>query len=561
MNQEKINETIIKAQKVNQKIINHIQDHLPDHLPDHLQDQLQKIQQIEQLQKIRYQPRPELKYLKHLDLDSLKQRFLKKLTILHSNDLHGDFLAENIDSGLVGGVSMLSGYINKVKEEEENVIYAIAGDMLRGSIIDSEFKGLSTIEIMNLLTPDVATIGNHEVDYGLEHLLFIEKCANFPIINANMYLTCNGTRLFNSHITIKIAGLKILFIGILTEDVLNATKQEELIGKLIDIKDAAEEVRRVTDAYRTIDTDLTVLLTHVGFERDKELAAELARDGTVDIIIGGHSHTYLEEPCVVEGIPIVQAAVGTAQIGRFDILFDELHNRIDSYTWKLIPITDETCPRDEALENLVGTFKEKTDAKYGRILTRFPCAYTHLYFNRETELGDLLAEGMREQLGVDLAMINSGSIRRETLGPIVTLQDLMEVYPYPTSMVGIRLSGEQLRRIVMFLLRDEVIADGAYTYSFQFSKGFFCEYDISTRRILQLTMNGAEVQDEDMFLVALEGYHYNLMETSLGIPVEEVEKNGRPVQLAIEASNVLTEYLTSHEFIKLDGEQRFLLHS
>ena len=97
----------------------------------------------------------------------------KKITILHSNDLHGDFLAEQVDEKLVGGVSMLSGYIEKVRAEELNTIYAIAGDMFRGSVIDSEYKGLSTIEIMNALAPDVVTIGNHEVDYGIAHLLFI----------------------------------------------------------------------------------------------------------------------------------------------------------------------------------------------------------------------------------------------------------------------------------------------------------------------------------------------------------------------------------------------------
>lgn len=75
----------------------------------------------------------------------------KKITILHSNDLHGDFLAEQVDEKLVGGVSMLSGYIEKVRAEEPNTIYAIAGDMFRGSVIDSEYKGLSTIEIMNAL--------------------------------------------------------------------------------------------------------------------------------------------------------------------------------------------------------------------------------------------------------------------------------------------------------------------------------------------------------------------------------------------------------------------------
>ncbi len=103
---------------------------------------------------------------------------LKKLTLLHSNDMHGDFLAENLDAKLVGGVSLLSGYINKVRQDEENVIYAIAGDMFRGSIIDSEFLGLSTIQIMNMLGPDIVTLGNHEVDYGLAHLLFLESARN-----------------------------------------------------------------------------------------------------------------------------------------------------------------------------------------------------------------------------------------------------------------------------------------------------------------------------------------------------------------------------------------------
>ena len=155
-------------------------------------------------------------------------KHLKKLTLLHSNDLHGDFLVEKVDEKLIGGVSMLSGYVNKVRREEENVVYAVAGDMFQGSLIDSEYKGISTIEIMNLLAPDVVTIGNHEVDYGLAHLLFLEKCANFPIINANMYLKSNGRRLFKSHEILHIDGMKVLFIGILTEEVLQKTNWNSL---------------------------------------------------------------------------------------------------------------------------------------------------------------------------------------------------------------------------------------------------------------------------------------------------------------------------------------------
>jgi len=115
----------------------------------------------------------------------------KRFTILHSNDMHGDFQAEVKDGKpgkMVGGLSLLSGYINKVREEEKNVIYLIAGDMVCGSMIDTEYKGASTMELMNYLSPDAATIGNHELDYGLYHLLFLEKMANFPIVVSNLYM-------------------------------------------------------------------------------------------------------------------------------------------------------------------------------------------------------------------------------------------------------------------------------------------------------------------------------------------------------------------------------------
>ena len=125
----------------------------------------------------------------------------EKLVLLHSNDMHGDFLAEQKDAYQEGGIPLLSGFIKKVRDEEKNVLFAIAGDMFRGSVIDSEYKGFSTIELMNFLSPDVVTLGNHEVDYGLAHLLFLERCAKFPIINANMYtIHHSGYQRFKSHV-------------------------------------------------------------------------------------------------------------------------------------------------------------------------------------------------------------------------------------------------------------------------------------------------------------------------------------------------------------------------
>jgi 5'-nucleotidase / UDP-sugar diphosphatase len=211
---------------------------------------------------------------------------LRKLVVLHSNDMHGDFLSKDKDDALVGGVSMLSGYVSKVREEEESVLYCIAGDMLQGSLIDTEFKGISTMEVMNYIAPDIACIGNHEVDYGLPHLLFLEKYAKFPIISANFYLKNQNTRLLDSHKMLEVDGIKVLFIGILTNVILDSLKSDKFISTFIDIKDAALEVGKICDAYRTTDVDLTVLLTHIGYESDCALASLLKEDWGVDLIIG-----------------------------------------------------------------------------------------------------------------------------------------------------------------------------------------------------------------------------------------------------------------------------------
>ena len=486
---------------------------------------------------------------------------LKKLTLLHSNDLHGDFLAEKVDDKLVGGVSRLSGYVNKVRNEEKNVIYSISGDMFRGSLIDSEFQGLSTIEIMNLLAPDVATIGNHEADYGLAHMLFLEKCAAFPIVNANMYIKYVDKRLFNSHFIKEIDGMKVLFIGILTEEVLKNTQSEGLVGTLIDIQDAVTEVGKICDAYRTEDIDLTVLLTHIGIEEDVKLAEALDPAYGVDIIIGGHSHTLLSEPRVVAGIPIVQAAVGTDQIGRFDIVVDTDNNCMDSYTWQCIPITDETCPRDEALEDVITAYKKYTDEKYGRILTRFPRTYTHPKRNMETEVGNLLAECMRDQLGVDLVLVGSGSIRKPSLGPIVTVMDFMEVFPFTQPAMGFRVTGKQLRHMVKRMLREESFLDSEHNEWFQFSKGFCCEFDRGNHEIISLKMNGTEVTDDDLFTVVMQQFFFDNIQSFLDVAPEEIEKNGKPVEVAAKAPNILEEYFKDHDSLKLDGEPRLIIRN
>lgn len=486
-------------------------------------------------------------------------KYLKKLTLLHSNDLHGDFLVEKVDDKLVGGVSLLSGYVNKVRREEENVIYAIAGDMFQGSLIDSEYKGISTIEIMNLLAPDVVTVGNHEVDYGLAHLLFLEKCANFPIINANLYLKHNGRRLFRSHRILEIDGMRILFIGILTEEVLQKTKLEKLIGTLVDIREAASEVGRICDAYQTEDIDFTVLLTHIGIEADQQLAAILDPRWGVDLIIGGHSHTLLEKPIEVNGIPIVQAASGTDQIGRFDILVDTGLNSIDSYTWQLIPITPEHCPEDKVLKEIIEKYHNITETKYNRILTRFPERYTHLVRNQESQVGKIFADAFKEYLGLDVMLHASGSLRSHFLGPVMTLKDLQEMEPFDEEVYRYVVTGKQFRHMMEYMLRDEAFDPDAHTEFYQLSEGLRVVYSKKQKKVISLTMHGREIGEDEHLRVGMHQFHFKNLQTGLNISEAEITRNAMPKVIATKSLGLLEEYFSSHPQLTAPEEQRLVI--
>ncbi len=482
---------------------------------------------------------------------------LKRLTILHSNDLHGDFLAEEVDAKLVGGVAMLSGYINQVRAEQENVIYAIAGDMFRGSIIDSEYKGISTIEIMNALGPDIVTIGNHEIDYGIPHLLFIEKCAQFPIINSNLFIKTNHARLFSPYHIMEIDGMKILFIGIITDDVLAQAKQDNLIGSFIGVEEAAREIGRICNTYNRIDIDFTVVLTHIGFEADKQLAALLEPEWGVDVIIGGHSHTLLEKPEEINNVLIAHAGVGTDQIGRFDIVVNTDTNSVETYSWDCVPIDDRHCPVDKQLENIIQRYKEVTDQKYARIVTRFHRPLTHPQRNKETQLGNLFADIFKQSLGVDIMLLGSGSIRADSLGPIVQYGGLVETFPYDDGVYMFKVSGKTFRNMMKFMLREEAFL--GTTEFYQLSEGLHVTYSKSQKEMIALTFDGKEIEDTDEFSIGMQHFHYCNIEAFLGVSYETIESIQKPRIVATSCLDILEEYLSSQKFVHHDIQGRITI--
>ncbi len=482
----------------------------------------------------------------------------KKFTILHSNDIHGDFLAEvrGRRGNLIGGLSLLSGYINDVRNEEENVLYIISGDMVQGSLIDLEFKGISTIEIMNYLAPDVVAVGNHELDYGLPHLLFLEKIANFPIVNANLYVRKYNKRLMRPYVILRKAGFDIMFTGIITEKVLDSIRQDSLIGSFISLEEASAEVGKITNAYKNDDIDLTILLTHIGFDSDIELAKLLKPEWGVDMIIGGHSHTILEEPLKVNDILISQAGVGSDQLGRFDIVVDDDTNSIVEYRWKLIQIDDKIAEPDKALQDYIDSFKETVDRKYNTIVCKLGKKLTHPLREIETSLGNLIADAFADIAECDVMLVGSGSIRVKELGPLVTLRDLRSCFPYDDSLNRFTIDGKKLKKIFSHIMRkDNRNGEGE---CYQINSKLKAVYDDSSGKLLSLDVSGEPVSDSGFYTICMQGYHHNNCASYLNISNEELIENKNHKVISTSAQEVLEEYLKNNNNLNSKVEGRLV---
>jgi 5'-nucleotidase len=485
---------------------------------------------------------------------------LKKFTILHNNDIHGDFLAEvkGKKGKLLGGLSLLSGYINKVRSEEKNVIYVISGDMVQGSLIDSEHKGISTIEIMNYLAPDVVTLGNHEFDYGLPHLLFLEKLANFPIVNANLYIKKYRKRLMKPYHVIKKDGFEIMFTGIITEKIIDSLKTDKLVGSFISLEEARDEVGKICNAYKNDDIDLTVLLTHIGYESDLALAKMLDPNWGVDLIIGGHSHTVLDKPTKVNNILISQVGVGSDQIGRYDLVIDDDTNSIVDYKWQLVPITEDIAKPDLNLKKFIESFKKDVDKKYSVLVTKFSEKLTHPKREIETTIGNLFADCFSETDLIDVMLLGSGSIRVKELGPIVTLKDLLSTFPYDDSLVRFKVNGQNLTNIFSHIMRIENRDGEGECY--QVNSRVKATYSDSKKKLISLKVDGKEVDKNATFTICMQNFHFLNAKAYLGITENDLTKIDKAKVVTTSAKEVLEEWLKNHqnETRKIEERLKFI---
>jgi 5'-nucleotidase len=250
----------------------------------------------------------------------------ERLVILHTNDTHSRIEPlpqtdrTNPDKG---GVVRRASYIDQVRAENKQVLLFDAGDFLQGTPYFNLFKGEVEVKAMNLMHYDAATLGNHEFDYGLEVLQKVIRLAHFPIVSSNYdFSETSLSGMVRPYLILKKGKLRIGVIGIniqpkglIATDNYKGMKYldpEETANKL------AEQLRREQKC------DLVVCLSHLGYGADLRLA-ESSRN--IDLIIGGHSHTYLQEPVERmnrdnKPVLIYQTSGRGATVGRMDITME-----------------------------------------------------------------------------------------------------------------------------------------------------------------------------------------------------------------------------------------------
>lgn len=273
--------------------------------------------------------------LSGLSLTSFSTVKEKKITILHTNDVHShiDPFPENHPRNpSMGGVARRANIIEQIRKEEENVLLLDAGDIFQGTPYFNYYGGELEFKLMSMMNYDLATLGNHDFDNGIDGFFAQLPHANFDFVSANYDFKnteLNGIvkpykTFLKDGIKIGVFGLGIELEGLVDKKLYKETKYYNPIEVATDITKTLKETEKC---------DLIICLSHLGFdyknEKDKPSDLKLAATTQdIDLIIGGHTHTFLDKPVIKTnkvGKQVVINQVGAygINLGRIDFYFSD----------------------------------------------------------------------------------------------------------------------------------------------------------------------------------------------------------------------------------------------
>lgn len=356
------------------------------------------------------------------------------LRILHVNDFHGFAEAyQPLGSReLLGGVAYLAGKVKALRREKPTLVLA-AGDMIQGNNWANMSQGESVIEAMNAMQFDAMVLGNHEFDFGKEELKKRIFESAFHILGANV----EGLDRLKPFVIVERGGVRAGIIGIVTEETPIATHPRNVSG--LKFLSSAEVVEKSVRELKP-RADIIIVLSHIGHTADRALAEKVKG---IDVIVGGHSHTKISKPVRIGGTLIVQAWEHGKVLGVLDLTIRD--GRVVGYEGRLEEVKPHPGKEDRGMLAIVEKYKQRVD----RVLNdRIGEAMIDLdgenVRKRETNLGNFIADIMRQASKADAALINGGTIRTNISRGEVRIKDVYSVLPFDNYIVAVRLMGKQI---------------------------------------------------------------------------------------------------------------------
>jgi 5'-nucleotidase len=269
-----------------------------------------------------------------LSLSSFESSELKKLTILHTNDVHSHidpFPADDPRNPNMGGVARRASLIETIRKEDPNVLLLDAGDIFQGTPYFNYYGGELEFKLMSMMQYDASTIGNHDFDNGVEglyaqmpHAKFEFLSANYDFKNTIMEGQVKPYKIFNKNgIRVGVFGIGIELDGLVDKKMYKETVYNNPV-------EASQEMVQILKKEQKCD--LIICLSHLGYnyknEPDKICDLQLAAlTQDIDLIIGGHTHTFLDKPTVTknrigEEVLVNQVGCYGINLGRIDFFFD-----------------------------------------------------------------------------------------------------------------------------------------------------------------------------------------------------------------------------------------------
>lgn len=430
------------------------------------------------------------------------------LVIIHTNDTHSQL--DPTDKGL-GGIQRRKVLIDSIKAEHPNVLVADAGDAVQGTLFFTLYGGRAEMEAMNALGYDIAILGNHDFDNGVDSLARNIALSDAKWISTNYDFSQRADldSLFAPYHLYDIAGKKIAFIG-LNLDPKGMIAEGNYDGvRYLDVVKAANSTAWVLKNLEK--ADLVVALTHLGYAgmpnpSDADIAAA---SEDIDIILGGHSHTTVVPGSGDEWISNAAGKpVLVTQNGKSGTKVTEVVVNLDSIGSALPVFRQHTIDSrldrisDPAIEALLAPYREGVDELMGVKIGRTAKALD----NNEPALLNFVADFCRDRgtrlagKPVDLALMNKGSLRRSLPKGTITQGEIISMQPFANRVLVIEIKGKDLLDAF-----DVMATRGGDGVSSEVSATF----DPAIGRCVSVLVNGKPVDPDATYTVATIDYLAN----------------------------------------------------